>query len=461
MVKHLQYIANTEEIAITPEALLLVAQIAQGGLRDAESLLDQLSLLEGEITSEKVWDLVGAVPERDLLTLLQAIEQDSPQAVLDASRHLMDRGREPLIVLQNLAGFYRDLLIAKTASDRLDLVALTPSTWTQLGEMATRIDLQTILLGQQHLRSSEVQIKNSTQPRLWLEVTLMGLLPSALQPRTHASPTSLLASKSLAPSSRVQSLDNPVLSRSKVVPSKSVETPAPVPQSESPQSAIQSFPSTTQAGSTPVPPEQIASSSHSPPASTPEPLTKPEPEVELNLDHLWQQVLEAIAVPSTRMLLRQQGSLLNFNGKVAQLGISQQWLKKIQDKLPLIETAWTQVCQRPVQIVLKKAAPPKAPSPLPEQPSPVVSELPSVAPDQGLKPVKNSAPPSVAAPQPETLPPELPASEQSWASENEVLAAAKSLAQFFNGEVVKLDNVESDSPESIDPSSLDTEDMPF
>jgi len=62
-------IAQIEAIDINLEALTLVAQIANGGLRDAESLLDQLSLLAGTITAERVWDLVGAVPERDLLTL--------------------------------------------------------------------------------------------------------------------------------------------------------------------------------------------------------------------------------------------------------------------------------------------------------------------------------------------------------------------------------------------------------
>ena len=42
------------------------------------------------------------------------------------------------------------------------------------------INLQVLLLGQQHLRAAEVQVKNTTQPRLWLEVTLLGLLPSTL-----------------------------------------------------------------------------------------------------------------------------------------------------------------------------------------------------------------------------------------------------------------------------------------
>ncbi|MBE9181679.1 DNA polymerase III subunit gamma/tau, partial [Oculatella sp. LEGE 06141] len=180
MVDHLGTIAAKEAISITGDAIQLVAQISQGGLRDAESLLDQLSLLDGEITVERVWDLVGAVPERDLLLLLRAIAQDNAAAVLDQARHLMNRGREPLIVLQNLASFYRDLLIAKASPDRNDLVALTPPTWTELCDFAQAFDLAAILVGQQHLRESEAQVKNTTQPRLWLEVTLIGLLPSAI-----------------------------------------------------------------------------------------------------------------------------------------------------------------------------------------------------------------------------------------------------------------------------------------
>ncbi|MFZ4444273.1 MAG: DNA polymerase III subunit gamma/tau, partial [Planktothrix agardhii] len=181
MIKHLKYIAQQEAINIADDAVFMVAQIAQGGLRDAESLLDQLSLLSGEITVEKVWDLVGAVPERDLISLLEAIDSGDTAIILDCIRNLLNRGREPLIVLQNLAGFYRDLLIAKTASTRSDLVALTQPTWEQLCQFSHRWDSTIILAGQKHLRESEVQIKHSTQPRLWLEIILLGLLPAALQ----------------------------------------------------------------------------------------------------------------------------------------------------------------------------------------------------------------------------------------------------------------------------------------
>nr|WP_275994466.1 DNA polymerase III subunit gamma/tau [Argonema antarcticum] len=176
MVNHLRQIATLENINITDAALNLVSQIARGGLRDAESLLDQLSLLSGEITVEQVWDLVGAVPECDLMVMLDAVASNHPETLIDRTRQLMERGREPLTILQDLTGLYRDLLIAKTAPNRSDLVACTSTTWQQLCEAASRWEIDKILAGQDYLRASEAQVKNTTVPHLWLEVIMIGLL---------------------------------------------------------------------------------------------------------------------------------------------------------------------------------------------------------------------------------------------------------------------------------------------
>lgn len=148
MVKHLQYIANQENINISPEALTLVAQIANGGLRDAESLLDQLSLFPDEISVHQVWNLVGAVPEQDLLDLIRAIATNQVDLVLTQCRKLMDRGAEPLVVLQNLANFYLNLLIAKNAPNRADLIAVTEETWQSLCQESDKWETSTILQGQ-------------------------------------------------------------------------------------------------------------------------------------------------------------------------------------------------------------------------------------------------------------------------------------------------------------------------
>lgn len=377
MVGHLQDIASKENINITLEALTLVAQVAQGGLRDAESLLDQLGLLSGQVTVEQVWDLVGAVPERDLLALTQAIASDNSEAVLDRCRHLLDRGREPLVVLQNLASFYRDLLIAHTAPNRNDLVAITTPTWQELCELARSVDISWILRGQQHLKSSEAQIKNSTQPRLWLEVTLLGLLPSAIaasavnqspiQPPTVSRQESQTSHK---PSVETRHS----VSRQVPAPSPQSETRSPdlstasnsqPPQSTNPTPAKDASPTSTsvqpaisQAATAIDPDSEMAWDANVPKAASKTITPSPTAEVAIaspnNTEEIWQQVLSALQPYATRVLLSQHSHLISFEGSIAHIGMSSKPLLELaQTKLPNIEAAFQAVYQSKVKVVLK------------------------------------------------------------------------------------------------------------
>jgi DNA polymerase-3 subunit gamma/tau len=395
MVNHLSEIAAKENINIAPDAVTLVAQIAQGGLRDAESLLDQLSLLTGGVTVEAVWDLVGAVPERDLLTLTRAIAGDDPQAVLDQCRRLMDRGREPLVVLQNLAGFYRDLLIAKTAPKRNDLVAVTPPTWNQLCEFVQQLNVAIILQGQQHLKNSEAQVKNTTQPRLWLEVTLLGLLPSALSAnlvvRNEAGSQSLVESKTSIrnrpETSRVPrgstagrvSAELPNLTHS-TDPTTHPQQPAhpTVPANDSSTTGVSPTPLQAPIEKTPkvspsakgAPPDAASATVRSEeadptPAVSQSVVSRNDASREqaaqsavdphsADLEQVWQQVLNHIKLFSTQQLLRQHCSLLSFNGSQATIAISSKKLLKLaQDKLPDIEAAFEAVHKFKVKVSLK------------------------------------------------------------------------------------------------------------
>ena len=479
MVAHLSLIATKENINITPEAVRLVAQVAQGGLRDAESLLDQLSLLSGQVTIERVWDLVGSCSETDLVELLQAIAQNHPEAVLDSARRVMDRGREPLTILQNLAGFYRDLLIAKTSPNRQDLVAVTPPTWKALCELACLWDVPTILLGQKHLKDSEVQVKQTTQPRLWLEVTLLGLLPVA-------NSQSVAVPLTTAPSQPLQRSE-PDRSSSVMLPSEPIMPVIPVANKilESEETQLKSADmasaqaSSSETSASPTPQEQptVNSFTH----TAPEPTTTDDTSKEV----IWQQVLDHLQPPATQALLRQQGHLLAFNGAVARIGInSQSLLKLAQGKLPNIEAAFQKLLQRKVRVSLELGMPPQTKT----APSKELSERspqPPVAPtgtDSAPAPqgfaggssgdfleqaqaaqVKSQLPPSVSQAQAQDprfqmgmlastqplQPPELEISESpatdvnhipttTTESEEDVMSSAQQLAKAFSGEVIGL-----------------------
>ncbi|WP_408648807.1 DNA polymerase III subunit gamma/tau [Tumidithrix elongata] len=371
IVSHLGKIAQNEKIEINPEALLLVAQISQGGLRDAESLLDQLSLIEGEITPEAVWDLVGSVPERDLLSLLEAIASDSPTQIIDFVRQIMDRGREPLIVLQSLAGSYRDLLIAKTASDRNDLVALTRPSWERLKHLAQALSLPAILEGQKHLRSAEVQVKNSTQPRLWLEVTLMGLLPSAIAPpsqtyppvnsqvnfQANTVPATPIHSKSQLPAA-VATTPAVVTPANNAPPAV---TPARSPASEFAPVQITEVIEPKQVEQIPVlpPPEPIAEKSFTreEDAPKPEPQTQ-EPPVSvfaLDLETSWAQILGHLESISrvAKEVLAQQGKLLEVNQAIVKVGITRNNIRHVKPKMHEVEQCCRKVFGNSVKLEIE------------------------------------------------------------------------------------------------------------
>ena len=342
MIGHLQKIAKLENINIASNAVQMVAQLAQGGLRDAESLLDQLSLFPGEVTVEKVWDLVGAVPENDLMELLEAIDKDDATALVDMTRHLMDRGREPLIVLQNLASFYRDLLIAKAAPKRSDLVALTDATWGKLCNFALKWETELILAGQKHLQTHEVQIKNTTQPRLWLEVTLLGLLRSAIT--SQQKPTSEPAKNVAQPPQNHPPQPPLAKGGSQTV---NIEQSS-VPHSQNPPQSSQLIANRTENISPPQNPAPIptAETNYSDNSTN---ITADE----IDLNQVWEQVLARVRPNGTQSLLRQHGHLVSFSNDAAYVRISSQpLLNMVKDKVPNIQEAFQQVFNRQVTVKL-------------------------------------------------------------------------------------------------------------
>ena len=506
MIKHLSYIAKKESIAIAETALQLVAQLSQGGLRDAESLLDQLSLQSDEITIETVWELVGAVPERDLLNLVRAIAADDGTVLIDRVRNLMDKGREPLIVLQSLVGFYRDLLIAKTAPTREDLVAITPSTWAEMTEFAKKLPAAQILVSQQKLQTAEVQVKNTTQPRLWLEITLTSLLPSALGAIAALSKDSTSVSLSAV---NVPAMP-PIAPTPSVVPAPTQNAKVDISADSDPPRVDSSSTSFSEAGiSKPVDSpdlsDRASSAFHPPetPASTSDPAFG-------SLSDLWKKVLATLEPRGTQMLMGQQGALLAFDGVSAKVGFKSASLQKMaRERVPNLEKALASIFNRPIKVSLEvvslgaanqsAANPPKNPpsappiSPPPTHPSqassyqsdpsanqpdnqpdnqfnngrndngsasqPSASEnssnyQPSSSfsdngntgqlPDPSVGEDQNASPPKPADNLPSAPSSEAPGQWQTNQEQDNI----KRFAQFFNGQIVDLDDdLDPDQPD--------------
>ena len=420
---HLGWIAAEEGIGITPEALHVVAQRSQGGLRDAESLLDQLSLLPPPIEALAVWELLGVVPEQELLELAEAMAAGEPLGVVEGIGQLLERGRDPAAVLQGLAGLLRDLLLAGTAPDRLELTGVSPALRPRLPAVARRIGKARLLQWQAQLRGSEQQLRLSVQPRLWLEVLVLGLL---------AEPV-LTAPAAGAPAvARSAPVRNPVADP---VAGTATPTQPPVEREE------------------PVIP------SSAPATAAPAPAAQEIPE---DLSELWQRILARLELPSTRMLLNQQARLVRLDAHQALIEVAGTWMAMVQSRLPLLERSVEAALGSPRKLSLvagagvTTASRPPAPAP-PTRPAPIPATLvtdpppprapaptPAEAPP-GPDPVPE--PPAMAAvvtapaihsaptiPSPIEAPVPTPAVPDPTGSV--VQESARRLAEFFNGEVI-------------------------
>jgi DNA polymerase-3 subunit gamma/tau len=102
---HLAGICGRENVEAEPEALTLVARIAEGSVRDALSLLDQaIALGSGKVVAEQVADMLGLADRGRLLDLLEPLLGNRPKEALEVFADLYARGADPIAIIQDLLG---------------------------------------------------------------------------------------------------------------------------------------------------------------------------------------------------------------------------------------------------------------------------------------------------------------------------------------------------------------------
>ncbi|MCF7927067.1 MAG: DNA polymerase III subunit gamma/tau [Candidatus Izimaplasma sp.] len=117
MVKRLNTIVDEEELNVSQPALKVISESAEGGMRDAISLLDQVvSYTENKVTINDVHTIKGTVSNEDLLGIANAIyDNDSVKAINQLDQLILD-GKEAHRLVQNLIKFYRDALLYKNTN---------------------------------------------------------------------------------------------------------------------------------------------------------------------------------------------------------------------------------------------------------------------------------------------------------------------------------------------------------
>lgn len=182
---HLRNIATKENIQITDQALDFVARRSGGGLRDALSLLDQASLLAAPGSPVDVNDLLallGALHEDVLLGISKNVLHRQGHDVLAAATSLLHEGREPSIIVQELARHFLNLSkasylaeLSRAQDATSKLIVGSPNYISALCELAPLFERSELSQIVEILDRLEQTCRRSTQPAMHLEVGLLAL----------------------------------------------------------------------------------------------------------------------------------------------------------------------------------------------------------------------------------------------------------------------------------------------
>ncbi|PWZ44608.1 hypothetical protein Zm00014a_034900 [Zea mays] len=170
-VCRLRKICVKENLDVELAALDLIALNSDGSLRDAETMLDQLSLLGKKITPSLVNDLVGVVSEEKLLDLLEIAMSGDTAETVKRSRELMDSGTDPMALMSQLAGLIMDII---AGTYKLADVACCNGSAVG-GRSLTEAELERLQQALKILSDAEKQISLSSERPTWFTAALLQL----------------------------------------------------------------------------------------------------------------------------------------------------------------------------------------------------------------------------------------------------------------------------------------------
>lgn len=360
IVNHLKEIAKTEKIKIEEDALFTIAKNAAGGMRDSLALLDQVSVLDSAkaITTDDINKVLGRLSFDMLNGLSETIIQSQPQSAIEFLTQIYNSGNEPVQILVNLMGYFKNLLIVKNCQGEELLAELTQLNSSQINALkvqAENVDTHQITFLIEKIIYYIKELKTTTNQHLWLEIAMIDLA-------NLAQNTSLVAlqERITALESKIEGGNIPA-----ATPKVYVEKPAPVTpptikeEIEETKSKVQNAKIEEEAlGETKI--EEPKVEEPKPQATeelSPVPLSKPAPAAEGNISNLWHQLLQNISSTPTVSLLSQHARPIEINEEKVVIGCKENFLKMLtsDSKKSFIEEGARKLFNKDVNLIIRLA----------------------------------------------------------------------------------------------------------
>lgn len=186
MKQRMDYIAEAEGFTADDDALSLIARIADGGMRDALSLLDQCTGHGKHITADTVCEVAGMTGKDHLFSLAASAAENNAGKALEILNGLHASSCDMERLCSDLVGHFRNLMIVKTVKNSGDILVCTADEARQYKEQSGKFTLENILYCISLLQDSMANIKRGVNRRIEMEMAMIKLCSPALSSDNEA-----------------------------------------------------------------------------------------------------------------------------------------------------------------------------------------------------------------------------------------------------------------------------------
>ena len=182
IIQRLRYILEQEEIAYEEEALSVIARCANGGMRDALSLLDQvISFSDDKVSFEQAIQVSGSLTDDLMIEFVRLLTQQQAQAALLQLQDLLLLGKEASRLIEEWLEFSRDLLVAKQTGDMI-------GRSEAFVEFAKEVEEAFLYRFMDALNQTQQEMRFTTKPTISLEVFTIKMAQPVVAVTQQATP---------------------------------------------------------------------------------------------------------------------------------------------------------------------------------------------------------------------------------------------------------------------------------
>jgi len=189
IVENLRRILKSQEPVSIPESiveetLFLIAKTSDGGMRDAQSLFDQvMSLADESLTLDEVELVLGGVRLDTLYELTSAVKERDAGRALRIVHACYNQGQDMALLVKDLLNHFRNLMVCRSAPEHAELLDLHPDQAKGIAEQSTTLSLEDLLQGTDILFEAERRLKLTSSPRAVCESAVIKLakMPTTIE----------------------------------------------------------------------------------------------------------------------------------------------------------------------------------------------------------------------------------------------------------------------------------------